>query len=157
MRRVISGVNLQSNDFELFSLIPQFEQDLETIDRRWKELQRQMHPDNFAAQGSTSQRLAMQWSVRINEAYKRLKNPLKRASYLCELNNAPIEAENNTAMPPAFLIQQMEWRETLDESIRADQLLSLLETVKSAQETTFKLVGTLIDEKLDYTDRKSVV
>ena len=58
----------------------------------------------------------MQWSVRINEAYQRLKDPLKRAAYLCELNAAPVNAENNTAMPTEFLMQQMDWREALDEA-----------------------------------------
>ena len=58
----------------------------------------------------------MQWSVRINEAYQRLKDPLKRASYLCELNGSPVNAENNTAMPASFLMQQMEWREALDDA-----------------------------------------
>jgi molecular chaperone HscB len=58
----------------------------------------------------------MQWSVRINEAYQRLKDPLKRAAYLCELAGAPVRAEDNTAMPAAFLMQQMEWREALEDA-----------------------------------------
>ena len=107
-------MNLQSNDFELFNIPMQFVQDRAVIDARWKELQRQAHPDKFAAQGAAAQRVAMQWSVRINEAYQRLKQPLSRASYVCELHGAPIQAENNTAMPTEFLIQQMEWREALD-------------------------------------------
>jgi molecular chaperone HscB len=107
-------VNLQSNDFELFALAQKFSQDRTVIDARWKELQREAHPDKFAAQGLSSQRIAMQWSVRINEAYQRLKDPLKRASYLCELNGAAVNSENNTAMPASFLLQQIEWREALD-------------------------------------------
>jgi molecular chaperone HscB len=75
-------VNLQSSDFELFGLAPQFAQDRAAIDARWKDLQREAHPDKFAAQGAAAQRLSMQWSVRINEAYQRLKDPLKRAAYL---------------------------------------------------------------------------
>ena len=86
------------------------------LDARWKELQREAHPDKFAAQGGAAQRLAMQWSVRINEAYRRMKDPLKRASYLCELHGAPIQAETNTAMPADFLMQQMQWREALDDA-----------------------------------------
>ena len=109
-------MNLQSNDFELFGLTQKFRQDRAFIDARWKELQREAHPDKFAAQGAAAQRIAMQWSVRINEAYLRLKDPLKRASYLCELNGAPVNAENNTAMPASFLMQQIEWREALDEA-----------------------------------------
>ena len=108
--------SLQSTDFELFGVPAQFAQDRAALDAKWKDLQREAHPDKFAAQGAAAQRLAMQWSVRINEAYQRLRNPLKRASYLCELNGAPIQAENNTAMPTEFLMQQMEWREALDDA-----------------------------------------
>jgi len=106
--------SLQSNDFELFGLTQQFALDRSALDARWKELQREAHPDKFAAQGAAAQRVAMQWSVRINEAYQRLKDPVKRAAYLCELGGAPIRAEDNTAMPAAFLMQQMSWREELD-------------------------------------------
>jgi molecular chaperone HscB len=113
-------MNLQSNDFELFGVPQRFAQDRAVLDARWKDLQREAHPDKFAAQGAAAQRVAMQWSVRINEAYQRLKDPLKRASYLCELNGAPINAENNTAMPHDFLVQQMQWREALDDAETAE-------------------------------------
>ena len=109
-------MNLQSDDFELFALPVQFAQNRAHIDSSWKELQREAHPDRFAAQGAAAQRVAMQWSVRINEAYQRLKDPLKRAAYLCELAGAPVRAEDNTAMPAAFLMQQMEWREALEDA-----------------------------------------
>jgi molecular chaperone HscB len=97
--RVVPRVNLQSNDFELFGVPRRFAQDRAALDARWKDLQREAHPDKFAAQGAAAQRVAMQWSVRINEAYQRLKDPLKRAAYLCELDGAPINAHSNTAMP----------------------------------------------------------
>lgn len=115
-------MNLQSTDFELFAVPPRFSQDVAELETRWKELQRQVHPDKFATQGAAAQRVAMQWSARINEAYRRLKDPLKRAAYLCESNGAPIGAENNTAMPVDFLMQQMELRERLDEARTADEL-----------------------------------
>ena len=75
----------------------------------------------------------MQWSVRINEAYQRLKDPLKRAAYLCELRGAPIEAENNTAMPADFLMQQMAWREALDEAPGETQLQDLERELSAAR------------------------
>src|SRR5256885_14458927 len=111
-------MNLQSDDFELFALPRQFAQERSTIDARWKELQREAHPDRFASQGAAAQRVAMQWSVRINEAYQRLKEPLRRAAHLCELLGAPVRAEDNTSMPTAFLMQQMEWREADRKSTR---------------------------------------
>jgi len=109
-------MNLNDTDFVLFALPATFAQDRGALDARWKELQREAHPDRFAAQGGAAQRLAMQWSVRINEAYQRLKNPIKRATYLCQLNGFPIQAETNTAMPADFLMQQMAWREELDDA-----------------------------------------
>ena len=115
-------MNLQSTDFELFAVPPRFAQDAAQLDARWKELQRQVHPDKFAAQGAAAQRVAMQWSARINEAYRRLKDPLKRAAYLCELNGAPIDAESNTAMPAEFLMQQMELREAVDDAVDASAM-----------------------------------
>lgn len=115
-------MNLQSTDFELFGIPAQFSQDRSALDAKWKELQRQAHPDKFSAQGAAAQRAAMQWSVRINEAYQRLKDPTARAAYLCELNGAPIHAESNTAMPAAFLMQQMDLREALDEAQSAEDL-----------------------------------
>ena len=115
-------MNLQSTDFELFDVPEQFVQNRMVLDARWKQLQREAHPDKFAAQGAAAQRVAMQWSVRINEAYQRLKEPLRRASYLCELNGAPINPETNTAMPSAFLVQQMTWREALDEAETVEEM-----------------------------------
>ena len=114
-------MNLAIQRFRAVRPAARFAQDRAALDARWKDLQREAHPDKFAAQGAAAQRVAMQWSVRINEAYQRLKDPLKRAAYLCELHGAPVNAENNTAMPAQFLMQQMEWREALDEAQRRRQ------------------------------------
>ncbi len=133
LRRVVPRVNLQSHDFELFGLTQEFAQNRAAIDARWKELQREAHPDQFASHGASAQRIAMQWSVRINEAYQRLKDPLKRAAYLCELGGAPIHAHSNTAMPAAFLMQQIQWREALDEAQSVADLEALTDEVNAAK------------------------
>lgn len=143
-------MNLQSSDFELFGLAPQFSQDRAAIDARWKDLQREAHPDKFAAQGAAAQRVAMQWSVRINEAYQRLKDPLKRAAYLCELNGTPVNAENNTAMPAVFLMQQMAWREALDEACRTADLDELGAQVVAARQEALQQCAQLLDQQQDY-------
>jgi molecular chaperone HscB len=142
-------VNLQSNDFELFGLPEQFAQDRDAIDARWKELQREAHPDRFAAQGQAAQRVAMQWSVRINEAYQRLKNPLKRAAYLCGLRGAPIDAEKNTAMPTGFLMEQMEWREALEEADSESELDALDARLNRARHELLDRIEHLLDEAGD--------
>lgn len=144
-------MNLQSDDFELFALPKQYAQERSAIDARWKELQRQAHPDRFAAQGAAAQRVAMQWSVRINEAYQRLKDPLKRAAYLCEIGGAPVRAEDNTAMPAAFLMQQMEWREALEDATTEKELDALDEQVLNARRSMLAECGRLLDEAHDAT------
>ena len=143
-------MQLNDTDFELFAVPATFAQDRGVLDARWKELQREVHPDRFAAQGTAAQRVAMQWSVRINEAYQRLKDPIRRASYICELHDAPLNAEDNTAMPGAFLMQQMEWREALDEVGDAAALESLQAEVEAARARALSSLDWLIDEKGDY-------
>jgi len=143
-------VNLQSDDFELFGLTRRFAQDRALIDARWKDLQREAHPDKFSAQGAAAQRVAMQWSVRINEAYQRLKVPLMRAAYLCELSGAPLNAESNTAMPGSFLMQQMQWREELDDASGAEVLEKIRLQVKLAEREMLLKLEQLIDQEADF-------
>jgi molecular chaperone HscB len=148
--RFFHAMNLNDTDFELFAVPATFAQDRAALDARWKELQREAHPDRFAAQGAAAQRVAMQWSVRINEAYQRLKDPVRRASYICELHGAPVNAENNTAMPPDFLMQQMEWREALDEVETVAALDKLQAEVDAGRARALSSLDWLIDEKGDY-------
>ena len=148
--RLFDAMNLNDTDFELFAVPASFAQDRAALDARWKELQREAHPDRFAAQGAAAQRVAMQWSVRINEAYQRLKDPIKRASYLCALNGHPINAEKNTAMPPDFLMQQMEWREELDEARDVAAFDKLRAEVEAGRARALSSLDSLIDEKGDY-------
>lgn len=145
-----AGVSLQSTDFELFDVPAQFAQDRTALDARWKDLQREAHPDKFAAQGGAAQRVAMQWSVRINEAYVRLKDPLKRATYLCELNGAPINAHTNTSMPPSFMMMQIEWREALEEAKTAAELEKISHEAAQYEREQLSKIEQLLDVAQDY-------
>lgn len=115
------------NHFELFQLAPQFHLDMAQLDQAFREVQSRVHPDKFVSASSAEQRVAMQWATRANEAYQVLKNPLQRATYLCELQGVDLQAESNTAMPGAFLMQQMEWREELDDARNNAAALDALE------------------------------
>ena len=144
-----AGMDLQANDFVLFAVPRQFAQDLSALDARWKALQREAHPDKFAAQGAAAQRIAMQWSVRINEAYQRLKDPVKRAAYLCELGGALVLANTNTAMPPQFLMQQMEWRETLEDAASEVALDAVDNEVQASRKQVLQQCAQALDEQHD--------
>jgi molecular chaperone HscB len=152
-------ISLQASDFELFGLPAAFSVDRAQLDLQWKALQREAHPDRFASEGAAAQRIAMQWSVRINEAYNRLKDPLKRAAYLCELNGAAVNAENNTSMPPVFLMQQMDWREALDDckalkapNSKIEALEKLLDEVDTSHASALKQIALLIDDHQNFVD-----
>ena len=139
-------MNLSDDDFTLFDLPQRFAVDRAELDARWRALQSEAHPDRFAADGASAQRLAMQWSVRINEAYRRLKDPLARATYLCELRGAPVRAEDNTAMPATFLMQQMAWREALDEAETLDAVEALNDDVRADERRRLASVAAALDD-----------
>lgn len=142
-------MSIDDDDFTLFGLPERFALDAVRLDQRWRELQAQVHPDRFAAQGVAAQRIAMQWSVRVNQAYQRLKDPLKRAAYLCERRGAPVQAERNTAMPPDFLMQQMAWREALDEAQDGAAMQALDAQVQAHEQALLGRLQQLLDEHGD--------
>jgi molecular chaperone HscB len=118
------------NHFELFQLPVMFEIDAQQLDAAYREIQSRVHPDKFVTATDAEKRVAMQWATRANEAYQTLKSPLKRAMYLCEMNGIDLGTESNTAMPVSFLMQQIEWREALDEA-RNSKNLAALEQLES--------------------------
>ena len=153
-----SGViNLQSTDFELFQISPNAALDLSQLSRRWKELQALAHPDRFARSGQSATRVAMQYSIRINEAYQRLKLPISRFAYLCELNGVGIDAERNTSMPLEFLNQQMQWRETLDEATTISDLQALQQEVDALKNNLEQKCIERIDQQKDFTEAAKLV
>ncbi len=123
------------NHFELFQLPVRFAVDMNALQSAYRALQAQVHPDKFVQSAAPEQRVAMQWAMLANEAYQTLKNPQQRARYLCELNGVPLNIETNTAMPLDFLMQQMAWRESLQQArlLRDGATLEQLEHELQAQ------------------------
>jgi molecular chaperone HscB len=144
-------VRLDADDFELFGLQRRFDLQRDALDERWRLLQAEVHPDRFVAEGASAQRLALQWAVRVNEAYQRLKDPLRRAAYLCELAGQKIDAESNTAMPKDFLVKQMAWREALDETRLLSEVEALAAEVAAERRSATERLASLIDveQRLD--------
>ena len=104
------------------------------------------------AQASDSdKRVSMQLSALANSAYRTLMNPIQRGLYMCARNGVDPQLETNTAMPAQFLMQQMEWREALDD-VR-DQPAKLDELYKEVEQTRANLlkeVEATIDQANDY-------
>jgi molecular chaperone HscB len=136
------------NHFDLFQLPARFTLDLGALDAAYRDVQGQVHPDRFVNATDAEKRVAMQWATRANEAYQTLKNPMKRARYLCEQNGVDLQTESNTAMPLDFLMQQMEWRDALGEA-RADKDAEALDAldaqVKAERKSRLAVVGRELD------------
>ena len=146
-------MDLRSDHFALFGLARGFRLDQSDLDSRYRDVQAQVHPDRFVNAGEAERRLSMQWATQVNEAYRTLKKPLLRAHYLLRLAGAETDHESNTAMSPAFLMEQMEWREAVAEARAAgehhelEKLMQLLE--KHGGEIRAEIERDL-DAKKDY-------
>jgi molecular chaperone HscB len=112
-------IDFRRNHFELFGLPPRFHLELAQLEQAYRGIQSRVHPDRFVHASDTERRASMQSATHVNEAYRTLKQPLARARYLLGLHRVDVQSENNTAMPAAFLQEQMQWRESVEDA--ADQ------------------------------------
>ena len=119
-------MSLKANHFEVFDLPIAFEIDNQLLAQRYRELQRTVHPDNYAQASERDRRLAMQKSAQVNEAFQTLKDPLARGRYLLQLQGIDTNEANDMAMDPEFLMMQMELREELASIKRQSQPLEAL-------------------------------
>jgi molecular chaperone HscB len=144
---------LTQNFFELFGLPARFEFDGEKLDRAYRDLQGTVHPDRFVNASEAERRVSMQQATRVNEAYQTLKNPIRRAAYLLRQNGVDPQFETNTAMPADFLVEQMEWREAIEEASEgadAHELDHLSSRLAGELKRMYAEIGRQIDERSDY-------
>jgi molecular chaperone HscB len=145
--------DLTSNYYQLFQLPVSFEVDLKALSERYRTLQSSVHPDKYANAGELERRLSVQQSARINEAFQTLKNPLRRARYLLELNGIDMNADSDTSMDPMFLMQQMELRERLEatngSSHPAEELLEINNDINDTLEGIMRELKTIFADPSD--------
>ncbi|TCV90747.1 Fe-S protein assembly co-chaperone HscB [Sulfurirhabdus autotrophica] len=145
--------DFNKNFFELFGFQPAFKLDLNQLDQIYRDIQSQVHPDKFAHLGDAERRLSMQWATLTNEAYQTLKKPINRARYLLNLHQVDTQEETNTAMPAAFLMEQMELREAVMDAKMAHDINALEQTESSLKAEIKSLHGVLekqLDVEADY-------
>ncbi len=151
MSVVVANLSGFDDYFALFQLKPQFKIDRQALESAYLTVQQKVHPDMHAQASDSDKRVSMQLSALANSAYRTLMNPIQRGLYMCGRNGVDPELETNTAMPAQFLMQQMEWRETLDD-VR-DQPSKLDELYKEVEQTRANLlkeVETSIDGANDF-------
>ncbi|HYX65566.1 MAG TPA: Fe-S protein assembly co-chaperone HscB [Burkholderiales bacterium] len=153
MSAAAARASTSSSYFELFGLPRVFALDLPALERTYREVQARVHPDRFAHAGDAERRASLQWTTRINEAFRALRNPVSRAAHLLALHGVDVAFETNTAMPQQFLMQQMELREALETAVRGKDpkaLAKLQNDLQADKEGLEKLLAERIDRDQDY-------
>ena len=145
------------NHFDLFGLAPRFSIEGEALERSYRDIQSKVHPDRFAHAGDAERRASLQWTTRVNEAYRILKSPVQRAKHLLDLQGVDVAFETNTAMPTEFLMQQMELREKLEGAKDAKALDALRSDLVNEKRALESSIGDAIDTKKDYKGAADLV
>ena len=153
-------IDFSRNHFELFGLPERYRFDAASLDRAYRALQSEVHPDRFARAGEAQQRLALQSSARVNEAYRALRDPVARAEYLLSLHGVEAFAETDTALPFEFLDRQLERREAAEAALRArnaTQLGALADEVRADAQTLEQRLAARLDAEAAWDAARSDV
>ena len=137
----------------MFELPETFALTLSALETPYRRIQASTHPDRYVTATPTEQRQSMQLATLANEAYLTLKNPAKRAEYLLRLKGIDSLNDSNTSMPADFLMQQMEWREALEDASMAKDTASLeglFDEMQAEAKTLTEVLTDLIDTKKNY-------
>src|SRR4051794_4536174 len=157
MNAAAGKASTSSSHFELFGLSPRFQLDAVALERAYREIQARVHPDRFADAGAAERRASLQWTTRVNEAYRSLKHPVQRASHILALHGVDVAFETDTAMPQDFLVQQLELREALEEAKDASALAALQEKLAGQKQQLAHEIGEAIDRRKDYAGAAGLV
>jgi len=142
---------IAQDHFSLFGLPSAYVLDAVALERAYREIQARIHPDRFVNSGEAEKRASMQWTTRVNEAYRTLKDPVLRARYLLEQAGLDVGFETNTTMPPAFLMRQLELRESLEDAKDAAALDALSTQLTRDRQRLETLLAAKIDAEKDLT------
>jgi molecular chaperone HscB len=136
-------IDFSRNYFDLFGLAPAFRFDGAVLDQAYRQMQTEVHPDRFAGGSDAEKRLALQSSARVNEAYRALKNPVRRAQYLLRLHGIDAVSETDTALPLEFLERQLERREQAADAQAAGDVRTLSALLANARADALALEEVL--------------
>ncbi len=146
-------IDFSRNHFDLFGLAQTFRCDPAALDRAYRQLQSDVHPDRFAGGSDAQKRLAQQSSALVNEAYRTLRSPVQRAQYLLRLHGIDPVSQTDTALPLAFLERQLERREHAAEAQAHGDIGRLSDLLADARAESAALevaLGDVLDGDRDY-------
>ena len=141
-------IDFSRNHFDLFGLPVRFGLDVDALEQAYRALQTEVHPDRYAGYDESDQRLALQASSRVNEAYRALKSPVERGRYLLSLHGVDADAAARNSLDVEFLERQLERREAAADAMADEDpaaLDALLAGVRRESRSIETELGTLLD------------
>jgi len=120
------------NYFSLFDVPEQYQLDLNSVEQRYRTLQRLTHPDRFASAGDQEKRMYMQKNAQVNDGFHVLKDIVKRGEHLLEVREVALPSEQETIGDTAFLMEQMELRESLGNAGSLEEIMALISSISDS-------------------------
>jgi len=129
--------------FAILGLEPRFDLDAAMLEDRHRELSRVLHPDKHVGKAASERRMALSRAIEVNEAFRILKDPVRRAQSLFEQHGIPTGESSQTKASPALLMDMMEAREELAEAARDKNLSKVVELGAVMQQREAALISKL--------------
>lgn len=104
------------NPFEVLGIEPRYDIDRKEIEKRHRDLSKALHPDKFAQDGASARRESLERAAQVNEAWRIVRDPIRRAEALFTLAGIKVGETNEPKSDQAFLMEMMEMREALSEA-----------------------------------------
>lgn len=123
--------SINSNYFQIFNIPESCDLNLEALAEEYRKQQGEVHPDRFANADEAEKLRAVQLSSYLNEAYETLKSPLRRSAYLLSLHGKDVEQVKQSDLGMDLLMEQIQFREKLDEMPKDESALADLEKLKT--------------------------
>jgi len=108
--------------FETLGIAHTFDIDLAVVERTHRDLSRALHPDRYVGASATERRVALAKAIEVNEAWRIVRDPLRRAEALLQLSGVAIGDDREPPGDPEFLASMLEQREALAEARSARDL-----------------------------------
>ena len=144
---------MTQNFFETFNLPVLFNIDIDMLNHQYRTLQKTIHPDRFVNATDAEKKQSLQKSTQINDAYQVLKDPIKRASHIISLHQVLKES----ALPPDFLMQQMEWEEEFETINDLEQIRLFSDTIEEEKKILMELLAMNLDEQKDWESATNII
>jgi molecular chaperone HscB len=132
--------------YDFFGFEPKLTLDAEALQKRFYELSRVWHPDRFSRKSAEEQAQALEATAILNDGYRTLRDPVKRAEYLLAEEGFPIGEQRSKDVPPELL------EEVFELNIMVEELKGGDESVRpqlEAQEANFVKMRAGIDKELE--------